>query len=78
LSNGNAWIADKHDHILRAWAGRIRDAEIGTITGHSERTVRENRKRLGLPAFHPRRIGWGPREFALAAGAGMWSPLQEL
>lgn len=68
---GNAWLPDKHDPILKAWAGRITDAEIGSITGHSERTICEQRKRLNLAAFHPQRIGWSRRDYLLASAAGL-------
>lgn len=72
--NGAAWIPERHDPILKAWAGRITDKEIGTITGHKEGTVRDNRKRLNLPAFHPQRIGWSRRDYLLAGAAGMMAP----
>lgn len=72
--NGAAWIPERHDPILKAWAGRISDKEIGTITGHGEGTIRENRKRLNLPAFHPQRVGWSRRDYLLAGAAGMMAP----
>lgn len=72
MSNGNLWIPEKHDKTLTAWAGRATDAEIGTITGHCERTVRDRRKALGLPAFHPKRIGWSRRDYLMAGAAGLW------
>jgi hypothetical protein len=68
--NGRAWEPDRHDPILRAWAGKIRDAEIGSITGHCEKMIREQRKRLGLRAFHPQRVGWSRRDYLLAGAAG--------
>ncbi len=69
--NGSPWLPDKHDPILKAWAGKIRDCEIGTITGHSARTIGEQRKRLNLPAFHPQRAGWSRRDYLLAGAAGL-------
>lgn len=70
MSNGNLWIPEKHDKPLTAWAGRATDAEIGTITGHSARCIGEQRKRLNLPAFHPKRIGWSRRDYLMAGAAG--------
>ena len=69
MPHGNPWIPEKHDPILKAWAGRIRDKEIGTITGHGERKVRERRNELGLAPFHAQRIGWSPRDYLLADAA---------
>lgn len=74
MSNGKTWDPGKHDRILRAWAGKITDAELGTITGHCAKVVAENRKRLELPAFHPKRIGWTRRDYLLAGAAGLNSP----
>jgi hypothetical protein len=71
LSNGAPWLPDRHDPILKTWAGRITDKEIGAMTGHSEGTVRENRKRLELPAFHPQRVCWSRRDYLLAGAAGL-------
>lgn len=71
MSNGAPWLPEQHDRILIAWAGRIRDREIGTITGHSERKVCERRNLLGLPAFHPQRAGWSRRDYLLAGAAGL-------
>lgn len=69
--NGSPWVPEKHDIILKGWAGRITDKEIGTITGHSERTVCKRRNELNLPAFHPQRIGWSRRDYLLASAAGL-------
>lgn len=67
--NGKPWVPEQHDPILKAWAGRIRDREIGTITGHGERTVRDRRNQLELPVFHPQRSGWSRRDYLLAGAA---------
>lgn len=69
--NGRAWEPGKHDVILKAWAGKIKDAEIGTITGHSERTIRDRRNALGLPAYCHRPY-WTRRDYLLAGAAGLW------
>lgn len=71
MSNGSPWLPDKHDPVLRGWAGRISDKEIGTITGHSERKVCERRNELGLPEYHPQRVGWSRREHLLASASGL-------
>ncbi len=76
MSNGTPWLPDKHDPVLKAWAGKISDAELGTITGHSGCTIRERRALLGLPAYHPKRSGWSRRDYLLADAAGL--PLQNL
>ncbi len=72
--NGSPWLPDKHDPILKAWAGRITAKEIGSITGHGERKVSERIAELGLPTFHPQRCGWSRRDYLLAGGAGMMAP----
>lgn len=74
MSHGNPWIPERHDPILKAWAGKITDAEIGTITGHGERKVGKRRKELDLPAFHPKRVGWSRRDYLLAGAAGLIVP----
>ena len=68
--NGNPWIPEKHNPILMAWAGKIKDAEIGTLTGHSERTIRDRRNAMGLPAY-AYRPGWTRRDHLLAGAAGI-------
>lgn len=67
MSNGKPWDPNLHTPILKAWAGRISDKEIGTITGHSERAIRQRRTDLGLPAYHWR------QEVILLAAAGEMS-----
>lgn len=71
MSNGNPYLPDKHDPVLRGWAGRITDKEIGTITGHCAKVIGEQRKRLNLPAYHPQRAGWSRRDYLLASAAGL-------
>lgn len=72
--NGKPWLPE-HDSVLKSWAGKIPDAEIGRKTGgHSERKVCERRNELDLPAFHPQRASWSRRDYLLAAGAGMMVP----
>jgi hypothetical protein len=72
LSNGNPWVPDRHDPILKAWAGRITDKEIGTITGHGERTIRDRRNAMGLPAYVNRPACMTRRDYLLAGAAGLW------
>lgn len=68
--NGKPWEPATHNPILKAWAGRISDKEIGTITGHSERTVRDRRNALGLPEYRYQFAGWSRRDCLLAGAAG--------
>ena len=70
MSNGNPWIPEKHDLILKNWAGRASDTEIATITGHTRTQVCKRRNQLNLPSFHPGRVGWTRRDYILASAAG--------
>ena len=68
--NGKPWIPEKHDQILKNWAGRASDTEIATITGHTRTQVCKRRNQLNLPSFHPGRVGWTRRDYLLASAAG--------
>jgi len=69
MSNGRQWTpADTL--TLKRMAGQESDAEIGRRTGHCERTIRDRRNLLGLPAYAPR-PKWTRRDYLLAGAAGL-------
>jgi hypothetical protein len=68
--NGRTWTA-ADTAILKDWAGRESDAEIGKRTGHAAITVRGYRNALGLAAYTPRTRAWTRRERLLHSAAGL-------
>jgi hypothetical protein len=68
--NGKSWTQE-HTEILERIAGRVPDADIARLTGHCERTIRDHRAALRIPAFHPKRTGWSRRDYLLAGAAGL-------
>lgn len=69
MSNGRPWTADD-TATLERMAGKISDARIAEVTGHNERTVRDRRNALGLPAYCAR-PKWTRRDYLLAGAAGL-------
>jgi len=67
--NGHPWLPE-HSDTLRAWAGRLSDAEIAERTGHSVRTVRKRREAMALPSFGHRK-NWTRRDWLLADASGL-------
>lgn len=70
MAHGHTWT-ESHTATLHKLAGRVPDAEIGKITGHCERTVRDHRIARHLPAYHPKRAGWSRRDYLLSGAAGL-------
>lgn len=66
---GTPWT-ESHTATLHRLAGRVPDREIGKITGHCERTVRDRRNDAGLPAYAPR-PKWTRRDWLLNSAAGL-------
>jgi hypothetical protein len=67
--NGRTWTpADTA--TVRRMAGRVADAEIARETGHCERTIRDRRNAMGLPAY-AHRPKWTRRDYLLAGAAGL-------
>ncbi len=69
MSNGQPFLAS-HADTLRRMAGKVPDARIAAITGHSERTIRDQRNAMMLPAYQ-RRANWTRRDWLLHSAAGL-------
>lgn len=63
------WTA-ADSRALRNLAGKHSDASIARITGHCERTVRDNRNAMQLPAYASR-PSWTRRDWLLNSAAGL-------
>lgn len=59
-----------HADTLRRMAGKVPDAMIAAITGHSERTIRDQRNAMMLPAYQNRPT-WTRRDYLLHSAAGL-------
>lgn len=70
MSRGRAWTPSD-TATLQRMAGRVPDADIASVTGHCERTIRDHRNAAGLPAY-AHRPKWTRRDYLLAGAAGLW------
>ena len=59
-----------HADTLKRMAGKVPDAKIAALTGHSERTIRAQRNAMMLPAYQ-NRPKWTRRDWLLHSAAGL-------
>lgn len=69
MSNGRPWT-DGDAMTLREHGGRKPDAAIAQMTGHSERTIRDQRNAMMIPPYR-HRPAWTRRDWLLASAAGL-------
>ena len=69
MSNGRPWTP-RDDALVRRHGGKKPDAEIAAMTGHSERTIRDHRNAMMIPAYQ-HRPAWTQRDWLLASAAGL-------
>ena len=71
--NGRPWDSTAAC-FMRRHAGTRSAAEIATMTGHSEETVRRHIRDAGLKPYHPARRVMSRRDQLLASAAGLDAP----
>ena len=66
---GKIWTAE-HTATLHQWGGKMPDATIARMTGHSERTIRARRNAAGISPYVGR-ADWTRRDWLLHSAAGL-------
>ena len=71
MANGLPWLPT-HTVMLLMWAGRLSDAGIAEMTGHTRETVCRRRAAAGLPPYCPMRSRRTRRQELMANAAGLY------